>query len=29
MLPVFGLILVLASFVLTVGIYAVRTMNPR
>jgi len=29
MLPVFGLIVVLALFGLTVGIYAVRNMNPR
>jgi len=29
MLPVFGLIVVLASFGLTLGIYAVRKMNPR
>jgi hypothetical protein len=29
MLPVFGLIVVLALFGLTVGIYAVRKMNPR
>ena len=29
MLPVFGLIVVLASFGLTLGIYAVRKINPR